>query len=63
MNKHKFVWDQILKSKYSELYAIYDSEDKTVDFYRIEYDIEDTQEKMRQRELPTPLILRLNQGL
>ena len=44
-------------------YAVYDSEGKTVDFYRIEYDIEATQEKMRQRELPLHLILRLSQGL
>ena len=43
-------------------YALYDVEDGTVCHYRVEYDILATQEKMAERGLPTPLIVRLSVG-
>lgn len=43
-------------------YALYDAEAQTVQHYRVEYDIQATQKKMAERELPTPLIWRLSVG-
>lgn len=43
-------------------YAIYDSERMTVERHRVAYDIQETQEKMRQAKLPWPLIERLSYG-
>ncbi len=43
-------------------YALYDAEARTVCHYRVEYDIPATQKKMTERELPTPLIVRLSVG-
>ncbi|MBI2829754.1 MAG: metallophosphoesterase family protein [Chloroflexi bacterium] len=43
-------------------YCIYDSESHTVSHYRVEYDIEATQSKMRAFNLPEMLIRRLEWG-
>jgi predicted phosphodiesterase len=44
-------------------YALYDSDTTTLYHYRVEYNIEATQEKMIQQKLPEFLILRLNHGM
>ena len=44
-------------------YAIYDDETGMVRLYRISYDIDATQAKMLQAELPIHLITRLSQGV
>ena len=44
-------------------YAVYDEEERTLHRYRVNYDIEATQEKMRRASLPDPLIRRLNFGV
>ena len=44
-------------------YALYDSDKKIIYHYRIEYDIEATQQKMEQEKLPEFLILRLSHGM
>lgn len=43
-------------------YAIYNSEPETVTHYRVEYDVETTQNKMRKHQLPEFLIERLEFG-
>lgn len=42
--------------------ASYDSERGVVEYWRIPYSIETTQEKMREAALPQPLVLRLSLG-
>ena len=44
-------------------YAIYDSLESTIQRHRVEYRIQETQEKMRDVHLPEYLINRLNQGI
>lgn len=44
-------------------YALYDSNEGVIQHYRIEYDIEATQEKMLQENLPEFLIYRLSHGM
>ena len=44
-------------------YALYDSDMNIIYYYRIEYDIEATQQKMEQEKLPEFLILRLSHGM
>jgi diadenosine tetraphosphatase ApaH/serine/threonine PP2A family protein phosphatase len=43
-------------------FAIWDQDHARIEFYRVEYDIARTQEKMRAAQLPTYLIDRLSQG-
>ena len=43
-------------------YAIYDGDRATLQRHRVTYDITITQEKMRDADLPEPLIIRLNFG-
>ena len=43
-------------------YALYDSDPDTVTHYRAEYDVETTQNKMREHQLPEFLIERLEFG-
>ena len=43
-------------------YALYDSDEKTIYHYRVAYDIEAIQKKMKQLELPSFLISRLSYG-
>jgi len=43
-------------------YAVYDSDDETVTHFRVEYDIQTTQQKMRSHGLPQFLIDRLAVG-
>ena len=43
-------------------YAVYDSDASTVTHHRVEYDIDATQEKMRDHDLPQYLIDRLPLG-
>jgi predicted phosphodiesterase len=43
-------------------FAIFDSEQRTVDYYRVSYDLAKTQEKMRKAGLPKLLIQRLEHG-
>ena len=43
-------------------FAIWDQDRSRMEFYRVEYDIEVTQEKMRQAQLPQYLIDRLAVG-
>jgi len=43
-------------------FAIWDQDQARIEFYRVEYDIARTQEKMRAAQLPTYLIDRLSQG-
>jgi len=43
-------------------FAIADIENRSVEFWRVPYDIEDVQERMAQAGLPEPLILRLSFG-
>ncbi|HEX5483653.1 MAG TPA: metallophosphoesterase, partial [Terriglobia bacterium] len=43
-------------------FAIFDETERRVDFYRTEYDLAKTQEKMSQAGLPEPLIRRLKEG-
>ena len=43
-------------------YALYDSEPETVTHHRVEYDVEATQNKMREHQLPEILIERLEFG-
>jgi predicted phosphodiesterase len=43
-------------------FAIWDSDRGRIEFYRVEYDIKTTQEKMRAADLPTYLIDRLGHG-
>lgn len=43
-------------------YAIYDEGDKVIYYYRIDYDIADTQERMVQKGLPNFLVTRLSHG-
>ena len=44
-------------------YAIYDDEPSVVRFYRVAYDINTTQQKMMEANLPVKLMVRLEQGL
>ncbi len=44
-------------------YAILDTAAHTVQFHRVEYDIEQTQEQMREAHLPQALIRRLQYGM
>ena len=44
-------------------YAMYDSDEETVERHRVSYEIEVTQEKMRRAGLPEALIQRLSFGL
>ena len=44
-------------------YAIYDSHQMTIERHRVDYDIEKTQEKMREAKLPQYLIERLKHGI
>jgi len=44
-------------------YALYDSEELTIQRHRVEYDIKKTQEKMREAQLPQYLIDRLEHGI
>ena len=44
-------------------YAIYDDQNVTIERHRVEYDIESTQNKMREAELPEYLIERLKFGI
>lgn len=43
-------------------YAIYDDEEGTLTFHRVEYDISETQRRMKEAELPERLINRLEYG-
>ena len=43
-------------------YAVYDGDSGTIEHFRVEYDINLTQEKMRQAGLPETLITRLDYG-
>jgi len=43
-------------------FAILDGETRTIDYYRVKYDIAETQRKMREAGLPEPLIRRLEVG-
>lgn len=43
-------------------YAIYDDEEGSLTFYRIEYDISETQRRMKEAKLPERLINRLEYG-
>jgi predicted phosphodiesterase len=43
-------------------FAIWDADRARIEFYRVEYDVQRTQEKMRAAELPTYLIDRLAHG-
>ena len=43
-------------------FAIADLENRSVEFWRVPYDIEDVQQRMSQAGLPEPLILRLSFG-
>jgi len=43
-------------------YAIYDGDAQIMYHYRVSYDINATQKKMRERNLPPPLIFRLSYG-
>ena len=43
-------------------YAVYDSDEGTVNHHRVEYDIPKTQEKMKERGLPQFLRDRLAHG-
>jgi predicted phosphodiesterase len=43
-------------------FAIYDADESRVDFYRIPYNLELTQQKMRKVGLPEPLVTRLELG-
>ena len=43
-------------------FAIFDSDERRIDFYRTPYDLELTQQKMRQAGLPEPLVTRLEAG-
>jgi diadenosine tetraphosphatase ApaH/serine/threonine PP2A family protein phosphatase len=43
-------------------YAVYDDSDKVIYYYRIPYDIANTQDKMEKNGLPTFLVTRLSQG-
>lgn len=43
-------------------FAIYDSADRCVEYYRTPYPLNLTQEKMRRAELPEPLVQRLEAG-
>ncbi len=44
-------------------YAIFDDSQGTICHYRVPYDIEKTQDKMRRAELPEKLITRLSHGM
>ena len=43
-------------------FAIWDAERSRIEFYRAEYDVKKTQDKMREADLPTYLIDRLAHG-
>jgi predicted phosphodiesterase len=43
-------------------FAIWDQDDSRIEFYRVEYDIRETQKKMRDAQLPGYLIERLAHG-
>jgi predicted phosphodiesterase len=43
-------------------FAIFDSEQRNIEYYRATYDLHKTQEKMRKARLPEPLIRRLEVG-
>jgi len=43
-------------------YAIYDSKEEAISFFRVPYDIETTQRKMEENGLPSRLISRLSHG-
>ena len=43
-------------------YAIYDSQQMTLERHRVTYDIQETQERMRRAKLPQVLIDRLGYG-
>jgi diadenosine tetraphosphatase ApaH/serine/threonine PP2A family protein phosphatase len=44
-------------------YAIYDSQTRVIKFYRVAYDIDATQAKMLQHNLPVRLVARLSYGM
>ena len=43
-------------------YVIYDDDARQISYYRVDYDITMTQQKMIERKLPSSLVLRLNYG-
>jgi diadenosine tetraphosphatase ApaH/serine/threonine PP2A family protein phosphatase len=43
-------------------YAVYDESDRVIYYYRVPYDIADTQERMEKKGLPTFLVNRLSRG-
>ena len=43
-------------------YAVYDESDRVIYYYRVPYDIADTQERMEKNGLPTFLVNRLSRG-
>lgn len=43
-------------------FAIFDADERRVDYYRTPYNLELTQQKMRKEGLPEPLVLRLEVG-
>jgi len=44
-------------------YAIYDSETKEINLYRVVYDVSATQTKMARLGLPMSLVIRLSRGM
>ena len=44
-------------------FAIYDSDARTVKFYRVEYDIAEAQRKILEQNLPSALAERLTLGI
>lgn len=44
-------------------FAIYDSESRTIKFFRVEYDIQEAQKKIRKEKLPFALAERLSLGI
>ena len=44
-------------------FAIYDSDARTVKFYRVEYDVAEAQRKILEQNLPSALAERLTLGI
>jgi len=49
-------------SDWRAAFAIFDADERRVDYYRTPYNLELTQQKMRKEGLPEPLVLRLEVG-
>ena len=59
---HQFVEVLLQGAGYGTSFAIADLQNQVVEFWRVPYDVEGVQDRMRAARLPEPLALRLSVG-